>query len=329
MNIGVIGTGQIVLSVLQATRAVKGITWCAVYSRKQQTGETLAKQFHIPQVYTDLSCFFADPAIDTVYIASPNSLHYTQAKAALEHGKHVIVEKPFTSTLNEAQELQKIAKQKHLFLLEAISTRYLPNYHHIRQQLPRLGRLRLVQCCFSQYSSRYPALLRGETPNVFHPKFSGGALQDINLYNIQFVIGLFGAPITQTYYPNKHTNGIDTSGIAILQYPDFICVCEGAKDTDGINGVQIQGENGFLYVKDKTNSCSEVHMVLRDGSETCFCQQNESRLYYEFCAMRDMIASQNDEECWKQLDITMQVVSCMETMRKDVGIHFPADQSNK
>lgn len=298
MNIGVIGTGQIVISVLQATKAVKGMTWCAVYSRKQQTGETLAKQFHIPQVYTDLNCFLSDPAMDTVYIASPNSLHYEQAKAALEHGKHVIVEKPFTSTLNEAQKLQKIAKQKHLFLLEAITTRYLPNYHHIRQQLPCLGRLRLVQCCFSQYSSRYPALLCGETPNIFHPKFSGGALQDINLYNIQFVMGLFGAPITQTYYPNKHTNGIDTSG------------------------------NGCMYVNDKTNACSEVRMVLRDGSETCYREQKESRLYYEFCAMQDMIASQNYEECWKQLDVTMQVVACMEIMRKDAGIYFAADKSD-
>ena len=325
MNIGVIGTGLIVKSVLEAAKPIEGITWGAVYSRKYETGESFAKQFGIPRIDTDLDSFLSGSEIDTVYIASPNSLHYVQARAALEHGKNVIVEKPFTSTLKEAQELQKLAKEKNLFLFEAITTRYLPNYDYIRNQLPKLGRLRMVQCCFSQYSSRYDALLRGEVSNVFNPAFSGGALEDINLYNIQFVMGLFGAPIEAKYYPNRHTNGIDTSGVAVLQYPDFICTCQGAKDTVSLNCVQIQGENGFILVNDKSNECRAVRMILRDGSETSYDIQNEPRWCYELRAMRDMIASKNYAECRKQLDVTLQVVACMEAMRRDADISFAAD----
>lgn len=328
MNIGIIGTGLIVTSVLQATQSIEGIAWNAVYSRTYENGEKLVKQFGIFKIYTDFDSFLSDGEIDTVYIASPNSLHYTQAKAALNHGKHVIAEKPFTSTLKQATELQQLAKEKHLFLFEAITTRYLPNYYYIREQLPKLGRLRIVQCCFSQYSSRYDALLRGEAPNIFHPAFSGGAWEDINLYNIQFVIGLFGSPIFGKYYPNKHENGIDTSGIAILQYTDFICVCQGAKDTVGVNCVQIQGENGFLYVTGESNECREVRIHLRNGYETSYTAQNQPRWFYEFCAMRDSIISKNYTECWKQLDATIQVVACMEAMRKDAGIYFPDDLPN-
>lgn len=328
MNLGIIGTGKIVQEVLKAIRPIEGICLNAVYSRRMETGAALADPFGIPRVYTDLEELLSDDTVDTVYIASPNSLHYEQARAALRHGKHVIAEKPFTSTLREAEELCSIAVSKGLFLFEAVTTHYLPNYQYIKEQLPQLGRIRIVQCCFSQYSSRYDALLAGETPNVFHPKFSGGALEDINLYNIQFVMGLFGQPIAADYTPNRHENGIDTSGVAVLKYPDFVCICEGAKDTFGVNSVQIQGEKGYLYVTGESNECREVCLVLRDGTREICRRQDRERWFYEFEQMKQIIDRTDYKTCQKQLELTLQVVGCMEAMRKKAGIVFGADKGS-
>ena len=131
----------------------------------------LAKEYGGAAVYTDLDAFLADKTVNVVYVASPNSLHYSQVKAALRAGKHVICEKPFTPTLAQAQELVTLAQERGLMLVDAVPTTYLPNYELLQRELPKLGRVRLVLANYSQYSSRYDKFLAGEVPNVFNPAF--------------------------------------------------------------------------------------------------------------------------------------------------------------
>ena len=102
--------------------------------------------------------------IDFVYVASPNSLHFQYSLQAMQHGKHVICEKPFTSNCREFQILDTYAREHHLFLFEAIVTSHMPNYLTLKEKLPELGTIRMVQCNFSQYSSRYDKFLANLTP---------------------------------------------------------------------------------------------------------------------------------------------------------------------
>ncbi|MFR4218298.1 MAG: Gfo/Idh/MocA family protein [[Clostridium] innocuum] len=183
---------------------------CSHVFRKKDSAKPLADKYGIDKIYTDLDEMLQDEDINFVYVASPNSLHFKHSLKALQAGKHVICEKPFTSTVDEFDILVDTAKNI-LYLFEAIVSSYA-SYLNIKQ-LPRLGTIRMVQCNFSQYSSRYD-ILAGETPNVFNPEFSGGASSNINIYNLHYVIGLFGKPTEIHYYANKHTNGIDTSGVA-------------------------------------------------------------------------------------------------------------------
>jgi predicted dehydrogenase len=128
MNIGILGTGSIARTMAAEFAKVPAFRCEAVCSRQQATGEALAQQFGIPKVYTDYDAMLADPDIELVYIATPNSLHYAQTKAALLAGKNVLCEKPFVPTVAEADELIALAKEKHLFLFEAITTAHHPNY---------------------------------------------------------------------------------------------------------------------------------------------------------------------------------------------------------
>ena len=200
MNIGILGTGSIARTMAAEFAKVPAFRCEAVCSRQQATGEALAQQFGIPKVYTDYDAMLADPDIELVYIATPNSLHYAQTKAALLAGKNVLCEKPFVPTVAEADELIALAKEKHLFLFEAITTAHHPNYALAKQYLDDIGSLRIVSCTFCQYSSRYDALLSGQVPPVFDPACCGGALMDLNLYNVHFVVGLFGEPMLVSYH---------------------------------------------------------------------------------------------------------------------------------
>ena len=315
MRFGTIGTGQIVREILRGTAAAEGVSCGAVYSRHYETGESLARDFGVETVYTDLESLLGDPSLDAIYIASPNSLHAYQAHLALEHGKHVLLEKPFTPTRKEAEALFALAESQNLFLLEAITTQSLPNFKVLRTLLPQLGRIRLVQCSYSQYSSRYDALLAGETPNVFNPAFAGGALMDINLYNLSFVISLFGQPLETAYYANHHANGVDTSGVLVLRYPDFVCTCEGAKDTWGVNSAQLQGEQGFLYIQDGCNAFTQVTLETRAGRETFNNQDPGLHWHYEVQELTELIRTGNRAEYLRRKALTLGVVEVLEAAR--------------
>jgi scyllo-inositol 2-dehydrogenase (NADP+) len=326
MNIGTIGTGSIVDTFLSAISEIDGVTCVALYSRKRATAEPLAKKYQIDTIYTDLGAMFANPCIDFIYIASPNSLHYEHAYNALQHGKHVICEKPFTSTVRETDDLIKLAKRKNLMLFEAISNIHMPNYKLIKELLPKLGTLKFIQCNYSQYSSKYNRFLSGETPNVFSPKYSGGALMDINIYNLHFVMNLFGVPETISYTANKHANGIDTSGILLLKYPDLIAECVGCKDTNSMNFALIQGEKGFLHVEKGAQGCQKLILHIGEQEVELNLQTNENRLYYELEVFRDIFNTKDFEGCYKLLDHTRSVMSMLERARKDAEIVFEADR---
>ena len=103
---------------------------------------------------------------------------------------------------------------------------------------------------------------------------------DINVYNISFVVSLFGEPLETVYHANRHENGVDVSGVLVMRYPDFICTCEGSKDTWGVNSAQIQGEDGFLYVKDGCNWFSEVTLETKEGCSRLNCQDENFHWQY-------------------------------------------------
>lgn len=291
MTIGTIGTGDIVEKIITNIQRTDKLKCGAVYSRSLEKGQRLAGQFGVPRVYTELEELMNDKDIDIIYIASPNSLHYSQAKMALEHGKHVLCEKPMTPFYAQAKELFDLASEKNLIFLEAVTIAHAPNFAVVKENLDKVGRVRLALGSYSQYSSRYDLLKAGEVSNMFDPKFYGGALMDINYYNIYEFTALFGRPDKVAYFPNLHKNGIDTSGILIMTYPDFVCQCTGAKDTWGANNVQIQGEEGYILVEGSTNASGPVRVVTRDGEQRYDAQPDGDQWYYELQSLNKIFTS--------------------------------------
>ena len=260
IRLGTIGSGMIVHSILNNVKVTDGIRLEAVYSRSTEKGNALAAQYGAGKVYTDMDAFLADEEINFVYIATPNLLHYAQAKKALLAGKNVILEKPFTTRAEQAKELVEIAKTRHLFLVDAVPPAFLPNLEILREQLAKIGRIRLVMSNYSQYSSRYDQVLAGEKPNIFNPEYAGGCLMDINFYNVYLNIALFGKPEQAVYYPNIYPGLSDTSGSMVLRYNGFVSQNAGAKDTWGVNFFQIEGEKGYIYIPNGANGIQSVRL---------------------------------------------------------------------
>ena len=201
----------------------------------------------------------------------------------------------------------------------------MPNYLKIKELIPTLGDIKIVQCNYSQYSSRYNSFKEGKVLPAFDPAFSGGALMDINIYNIHYVVGLFGKPKSVEYYPNIERE-IDTSGILILDYDKFKCVCVGAKDCKAPSANNIQGNNGCIYVDTPVNICENFKVIMNDGTTSLFNENKyDNRMVSEFIEFVNAINNNDLERCYKMLDHSLIVSEVQTIARKKAGIVFKSD----
>lgn len=327
MKLGILGTGKIVQEFLSISSKLNKIEITAVCNVRasKDTIVQFAKENDIKEGYHNFEELLASD-VDTIYIALPNHLHFSFAKKALEARKHVIVEKPFTTNYKEAIILSDLARSKQLFLFEAITNQYLPNYKKIKEWIPSLGNVKIIQCNYSQYSSRYDSFKEGNVLPAFDPKFSGGALMDLNIYNIHYVVGLFGKPNQVEYYPNI-VNGIDTSGILIMSYDGFQCVCIGGKDCKAPIAINIQGDKGCIHQNTPANTCKSFEVLMNDG--TVFTvnenRNDHHRMISEFIAFEEMITNNDFTSCYQMLDHSLLVCEIQTKAREKSNIIFPAD----
>ncbi|MFI3791616.1 Gfo/Idh/MocA family oxidoreductase [Streptococcus uberis] len=318
MKLTVVGTGKIVEEALPIITATNGIQVQALVStpRSREKAETLAGQYQIQDLYTSLDQALANLDTDTVYVATPNHLHYEMSKAALLAGKHVICEKPFTLKEAQAQELAQLAKEKKLILLEAITNLYLENFAVLKEELTNLGDIKIVDCNYSQYSSRYDAFKDGVIAPAFDPEKGGGALRDLNIYNIHLVVALFGLPETVNYLPNME-RGVDTSGILLMDYLDFKVVCIAAKDCSAEVRTTIQGNRGSLIVAGESNTLPQVQ-VTENGIEPRVINKNgsEHRMAAEFRVFQAIIDERDFERAQEALDHSLKVMKVLDLASK-------------
>ena len=326
MKLGIVGSGKIVqefLPWLASSPAFEVAALCST-QRSADKAAALCAQYGVPLHVTDYSQLLA--AVDVVYIALPNLLHTAYAKAALEAGRHVIVEKPLAPCASEAAALSALAHRKGCFLFEAVTTQYLENYRKLRQLLPRVGQVKLVQCNFSQYSSRYDAFCVGQTAPVFDPQQAGGALMDLAVYNVSYIVGLFGEP-QQVHYAANVEKGIDTSGILTMDYRSFKAVSIAAKDCAAPPRYVIQGTRGYLLQKSTANFCGPVTLHLNDGREEHFSLNGKRpRCAAEFEIIAHAIAAGDQELCSGMLETSLAVSRVLTAARQTAGIKFPCDK---
>jgi predicted dehydrogenase len=328
MKIGTVGTGSIVSTFIEAARQTGKIEIRAVYSRSAENAAAFAGKHGIAKAVSDRETFLGDDDLDFIYVAPPNSLHYRWTLDALRAGRNVICEKPFVSNAGELEELIKTAGERNLFLFEALNVPHLPNFKLIKKHLDALRPIRLVELNFSQYSSRYPAYLRGENPNIFNPEFSGGALMDLNYYNLTFVLGLFGPPIEIEYHPNNGKNGIDSSGVLVMVYPGFVCTAAACKDSAGRNRVEIQGEAGYLFSDSSAGGLRTGFTLRRGDREEHFNEQdNPNVLYYELLDFEEIFRSGDRGRCAGALEESLKAARLMDMARMSAALVFPADNA--
>ncbi|NOH34490.1 Gfo/Idh/MocA family protein [Vibrio chagasii] len=325
IKFAVIGTNWITQKFVQAAHESQSMQLTAVYSRNLDSAAQFAQEFAVETTYDSLDALANDSTVEAVYIASPNSLHCEQSVLMMEHGKHVICEKPVASNITEATRMYEVAEKNGVVLFEAYKSQFLPNFKQVQLGLEKIGKVHKAHINYCQYSSRYQKYLNGENPNTFNPAFSNGSLVDIGFYCVAATVALFGEPENAQASAKLLESGVDAHGCAIFQYPEFDVTLAHSKVSDSYAPSEIQGEQGAIII-DHIAECTDVKIRYRDGSIENLTQvQSENAMSYEAQAFADCIGGDHTTQTdAKQRALT--VAKLITKMRQQVGVVYPADK---
>lgn len=182
MKFGILAPGRIAHKMAEAVSGIRDLEKYAVASRDQSRAETFAKEWSFKKAYGSYEAMLEDGEVELIYVASPHSHHYMYAKMCLEHGKHVLVEKPFTVNAKQAEELINLAEEKGLLIAEAIWTRYMPSRFMLEKLLADgvIGEVNAL-------TANLGYVLTGKE-RLEKPELAGGALLDLGVYPINFAL---------------------------------------------------------------------------------------------------------------------------------------------
>jgi predicted dehydrogenase len=321
-----IGTNWITEAFIEAARKVEDFALTAVYSRTEEKAKEFATKTGAERTFTNLQELAKSKDIDAVYIASPNSLHAEQAILLMNHGKHVLCEKPMASNTKEVRAMIDAARRNDVVLMEAMKTTLLPNFQAIREHLHKIGKIRRYFASYCQYSSRYDAYKQGTILNAFNPAFSNGSLMDIGVYCIYPMVVLFGKPRRLQANSLKLESGVDGEGSILFDYGDMDAVVMYSKITNSYLPSEIQGEEGSILI-DAIHTPTKVEIRYRDGRiEDITVPQEQPPMYYEAKEFMELVKSGKRESNINSHEHSLTTIELIEQARKQTGIVFPADQ---
>ena len=324
LKLGIIGTSAISHHFVDAAHTSGEFQLVAVYSRKIETAEKFASPYQDVTLFDQLEDFFKH-SFDVVYIASPNSLHFSQAKIALITGKHVILEKPAVTQPKEWKDLLQTAQKNQRFIFEAARNYHEEAFATIKDFIADKHVLG-ADFNYAKYSSKMPELLAGNTPNVFSDRFAGGALMDLGIYPIYAAVRLFGKPTHATYQAQKLNNSIDLNGDGILSYPNYQVHLKAGKNITSNLPCEIYTTDGTLTLNTIEHIQSAVFKDHQGNELQLPIQQEPHTMAEELAAFAHMI-NQPDQTLYQQwLTDATDVHQVLYTMRQDAGIRFEAEK---
>ena len=323
MKVGIIGTGWI---AEKAAITLNGLEDCEAYavgSRKLETAAAFAAKWNIKKAYGSYSELIADKDVDLVYIGTPHSHHFDVTREAILAGKPCLVEKAFMANAKQTQEIIDLAHEKHVFLAEAIWTRYQPAVGIVRGLIAdgRIGQPRLVTATLG-YSM-------GNKPRIMRPDLCGGALLDLGVYALNFVRMFCDADISMLDgFSVKSDTGMDlTNAITIILKDGILANVQSSAQCVGDNIGVIAGTQGNIIIDNINNPQTiTVNGPDRTFVETIHVPQQITGYEYQFLACRQSLLDGLTEPSEMPHAETLYIMQIMDGLRRKWGVRYPMDE---
>lgn len=329
LNWGIIGAGIIAHTMADAISIASGNRLFAVASKTPDKARAFAEKHNIAHVFSYQE-IVESSEVDIIYVATTHNFHFENAKLALEHGKHVMIEKPFTVNAREAHELVRIAREKKLFLMEAIWTRFLPVVKLLKQKIAshEIGEVKQMTISFGGFvPPKYEKRLTD-------PKLAGGVTLDMGIYPISFACYMLGEIPVEVKSMTRFSNlGVDELATYMFRFPSgcmaSITTSFNLKMT---NEALIYGSRGYIRFPDfpagQKFKCFVHNGTNEIESEADFDENRPNHGFeYQVEEAAQCIKTGKTESEIIPLSETIAIMELMDKMRDEWGLVYPFETS--
>jgi len=321
---GILATGGIAHAFTSDLRTA-GLDVAAVGSRRIESAREFAAQYDIPHAHGSYEDLVSDPTVDIVYIATPHPGHVDNALLALDHGKHVLVEKPFTLNETEAAIIRDRAAEKGLLAMEAMWTRYLPHMVRIREILAAgtLGEIRVVSADHTQKISTDP------THRLNALELGGGALLDLGIYPISFAIDVLGLPESVSAVARLSDAGSDAEVATVFVHRDgALSTTVSSSRAAGANTAQIVGTEARIEIDRVWYTPTSFRVVTPDGVvvEEFTTSIDGRGMQFQAEAAERLVAAGAVSSDVLPIDETVAIMGVLDEVRRQIGVVYPGER---
>ncbi|MNM08249.1 1,5-anhydro-D-fructose reductase [compost metagenome] len=321
---GIIGTGGISLKFAKDLAYSKDSILWAAGSRTAESAERFAAELGVPKAYGSYEELVADPEVDAVYIGTPHPFHKENAMLALSAGKAVLCEKPFTVNSGELAELVAFAREKNLFLMEAMWSRFIPAMVKVREWINagKIGELRLLKADLGFRDEWNPE------GRLLNPALGGGALLDVGIYPVSLSSMLFG-PHPKQLASTVHIGetGVDEHFSLLLSYGSGVTASlNGAVRLTLDDPAYIYGTEGRIILPSAVNPGKAELYIGSELVET-FSDNRECMGYaYEADEVNRCLAAGLTESPVMPLDESIEIMKLLDAVRSEWGLKYPGEK---
>jgi predicted dehydrogenase len=320
---GIAGPGQIAAAVAADFSHVPDAQLVAVGSRSPERAEAFAREHGVPRAHGSYAALIADPEVDVVYIATPHPQHHAIALAAIRADKAVLVEKAFTATLAGAEQVVAEARERGVFAMEAMWTRFQPAVVRARELLAAgaIGSVFSVQAELGLVRSYDPS------DRLFAPALGGGALLDLGVYVVSFAQMLLGAPQGVTAVGAREPNGVEGSATLLLEWDGGRSATLTTSLHSPLPGAaRIFGTGGWIELPPRFHHPTRL-VLSRDGGEheTMVLPPLGGGYAHELIEVTDCVRAGRTESAVMPLDDTLAVMRILEQAGSQLGVTWSED----
>ena len=323
MNIAFLGAGRIAHVLAKTMVRMPDVTLYSVAARDLERAEAFAVEYGFARAYGSYTEMLSDPNVELVYIATPHSHHFEHMKLCIDHGKNVLCEKSFTLNASQARRIAALARERGVYVAEAIWTRYMPSRRLINEVLASgiIGNVAALTCNLS-----YPVTYK---ERIVQPELAGGALLDVGIYGLNFALMHFGDDIVRTDSSVSFTEtGVDAMETVTLHYRDgkMAVITAGVLARGDRKGI-FYGDKGYIIVENINNPQSISVFDLTDTLvQKLEVPAQISGYEYEIREAMARIRQGHIESASMPLDTTIAVMERMDALRKAWGLVYPMEE---
>lgn len=323
MRWGILSTGNIAHKFAQGLTSLPDAELVAVGSRSQSAADAFGDEFNVPHRHSSYEALASDPDVDVIYIGTPHPFHAANTLLCLDGGKAVLCEKPFTINARETEQIIQRAREKNLFLMEAMWTRYLPAIERVRDLIASdaIGEVRMLTADFGYRQPFNPAA------RSYDLELGGGALLDVGIYPITLASMLFGTPVEIASQAHIGASGVDEQSALVFKYAQGqLALLWSAVSTTTPQEACIMGTKGMIKIPSQWWRAQQLLLSQQGQPDQVIDVPMEGNGYnYEAAEVARCIRAGLLESPIMSLDESLAIMHTMDTIRAQWGMVYPGD----